>query len=59
MLTITSSSIKPTIQYRISPKSVNEVLKTIELNTKKKHSKSFFVSLRNRKLSIQNATKTA
>jgi len=50
---------EPIIQYRVSPKSVDEMLKSIELKTKKTHSKSFYISLRNRKLSVSNARKTA
>ncbi|MGJ0317003.1 hypothetical protein NG754_10795 [Aliarcobacter cryaerophilus] len=47
------------VQYRVSPKAVGEVLKSVKINTKKTHSKSFFISLKNRNLSVSHATKTA
>jgi hypothetical protein len=59
MLENINSKKESIVQYRVSLKSVDELLKTIELKTKETHSKSFFISLRNRKLSISNATKTA
>lgn len=57
MLKITNHKKESIFQYRISPKSVDELLKGIEI--KKTHSKSFFISMKNRKLSTSNATKTA
>lgn len=55
MLANTNSKVK----YRVSPKAVGEVLKSVKINTKKTHSKSFFISLKNRNLSVSHATKTA
>ena len=59
MLVNTHSQKDSNIQYRVSLKAVGEVLESVKINTKKAHSKSFFISLRNRKLSVSNATKTA
>ena len=59
MLANTNLKKDSTVHYRVSPKAVGEVLKSVKINTKKTHSKSFFISLRNRKLSVSNATKTA
>lgn len=59
MLANTNLKKNSKIQYRVSPKAVSEVLGSVKINTNKTHSKSFFISLRNRKLSVSNATKTA
>lgn len=45
-------------RYTVSPKLVNDVFSTINLKSKKTHSKSFFKSLSNRKTKIENV-KTA
>lgn len=48
--------------YKVSPKAVNEVLKTIEYPTSRKLSRSTkisIVNMRNKRRSLTNATTTA
>lgn len=59
MLANTNLEKDSIVQYRVSPKAVGEVLKSVKINTNRTHSKSFFISLKNRNLSVSNATKTA
>ena len=59
MLQTTNFKKESVLQYRVSPKAVDEMLNTSEFGIKKTHSKSFYLSLKNRKLSVSNATKTA